>query len=757
MVSPQLALHRPFYACCGYAIGYWHMRTRHIAAVTASVFISFVGATPVFANVINQSSDPAYAQQFYFSCQPYGYAAFEEGKHYLPQDGQCTYSVPAMLSGNVQLLLMKGVPGVGASIVGGDVENNGGTLETQYPNVFGTPATDDNFFAAVYDRSLDQSATPLLDYLSGATSTPPQGAVLGQNYYLLRWKWGVKLPSEYAPVIVVPDVLNTWQTDGGLAVDPLFHLYQNLIDTFTANGHVDGQTLFTFPYDWRQSVEDAAAALGSEIQLVKAACDCNKVNLVGHGLGGLVALQYLSSVGAVSDVGALALLGVPQAGVPASYLAWEGGQIHLGQELQSGVAQVLLNQEAANAGWPGAYQYIQNSVPSFHDLLPTYSYLDGKTYPVGYPANAFLENLISNLPLNFAYGYFYLGGAQLITAVGGGQGTAGSFAITASTQPPLWNDGEPTATHIVPGDGMVPDDSSLYAFGPDYSYTVEHGAIPSSAAGDIVAAFTGTDPAFVVQNSYPTSCVLFVSTTPTTDLLLTNPNTLRLGRDSTAGVTYSEIPNSLYSGHDQTTEYTAVVNPVDGAYTLAVQGTQNGTFTINATEVCNGATTATSTTGSTAPGTVAGYNLTIDSITQTIGLAPVVIEPPPPPAPHITFDDFLPPITAAGHQIDANTSVFKAGSTVPVKFNLVDENGNSVEGAASIAWIVPFTVGALNTSAVATTTDAAALPSSGNYYEWSGDHYQYNWKTSKTDKGYWYELVVILSDGTYKHTFIGLK
>src|SRR3989338_5310463 len=65
-----------------------------------------------------------------------------------------------------------------------------------------------------------------------------------------------------------------------------FQMYQNLIDTFTANGHVDGQTLFTFPYDWRQSVEDAAAALGSEIQLVKGACDCNKVNRSEERRGG---------------------------------------------------------------------------------------------------------------------------------------------------------------------------------------------------------------------------------------------------------------------------------------------------------------------------------------------------------------------------------------------------------------------------------------------------------------------------------------
>ena len=90
---------------------------------------------------------------------------------------------------------------------------------------------------------------------------------------------------------------------------------------------------------------------------------------------------------------------------------------------------------------------------------------------------------------------------------------------------------------------------------------------------------------------------------------------------------------------------------------------------------------------------------------------------------------------------------------MPVKFNLIDTNGNSVQ-AGVIPWIVPIQGPAL--AAPVTETVYTDQPTSGSEYKWSGDHYQYNWKTSKSQSGYWYYLFVLLPGGTVYSTVIGL-
>ena len=48
-------------------------------------------------------------------------------------------------------------------------------------------------------------------------------------------------------------------------------------------------------------------------------------------------------------------------------------------------------------------------------------------------------------------------------------------------------------------------------------------------------------------------------------------------------------------------------------------------------------------------------------------------------------------------------------------------------------------------------------PSSGSSYNWDGDKYHYNWKTSKSQSGFWYYLYVIDNVGNVYYTIIGLK
>ena len=449
------------------------------------------------------------------------------------------------------------------------------------------------------------------------------------NFHLILWKWGSVPVSEYEPVVVIPDILNSWQTDSGPVLDPIFLTYQNLLDTFTQNGYVSGQTLFTFPYNWENSLTTTAQALQTEIQTVKSTCGCSRVNIVAHGTGGLIAQQYIESVGYGSDVDQLVLLGTPQLGVPAAYQAWEGGQVSFGSPISDDLAQVLLQAQAKDGGFSSAFNLIQQApIQSFKDILPTYNYLYKPgtgllTYPTGYPQNTFLDNLTSNigLALSRVRNSVVLADDQLGL-------TTSLFFIGPSTQPPLWPEGQPTDTVTDLGDGMVPRASIEDATAANREFDgVGHRTLPTAAESYAFQTLNNKTPT-TVNNNYAVSCVLFVSTSPGSDMLVTDPNGLELGKDFTNNVAISQIPRSLYSGFNAPTEYAVVANPQNGIYTVQSKGTNNGTITINTSDVCGQNVVSTSTSGTISSGQLVGYGLTVSTSTQTLSLAPLDTQPP---------------------------------------------------------------------------------------------------------------------------------
>ncbi|MGY1778843.1 OmpL47-type beta-barrel domain-containing protein [Geodermatophilus sp. SYSU D01036] len=118
------------------------------------------------------------------------------------------------------------------------------------------------------------------------------------------------------------------------------------------------------------------------------------------------------------------------------------------------------------------------------------------------------------------------------------------------------------------------------------------------------------------------------------------------------------------------------------------------------------------------------------------------------------FDGFLQPINDTAHQVGTSTSVFKASSTVPVKFQLKRADGTVVQGGSS-AWLTP--VKGNTTSAPVDETVYAASTDSGTTYRYDGSaaQYVYNWK-SGTGGNYW-RIGVTLDDGQTYYVNIGLR
>jgi hypothetical protein len=118
---------------------------------------------------------------------------------------------------------------------------------------------------------------------------------------------------------------------------------------------------------------------------------------------------------------------------------------------------------------------------------------------------------------------------------------------------------------------------------------------------------------------------------------------------------------------------------------------------------------------------------------------------------------FLQPVNDTAHQTGVSTSVFKAGQTVPMKFQLKNSAGQVIQAGSAPQWLTPVKgssmAAAVNESAYTTTGDTAGT------YRWdsTGPQYIYNWNTSSTQAGSYWRVGVTLDDGQTYYVNVGLR
>lgn len=117
------------------------------------------------------------------------------------------------------------------------------------------------------------------------------------------------------------------------------------------------------------------------------------------------------------------------------------------------------------------------------------------------------------------------------------------------------------------------------------------------------------------------------------------------------------------------------------------------------------------------------------------------------------FDGFLQPINDTAHQVGTSTSVFKGGSTIPVKLQLKNASGTLVQTNVAPAWLTPAKGASMNLPVDESLYSVAA--DSGSTYRVEGSQYSYNWKTASG--GNYYRIGVRLDDGQTYYVNIGLR
>ncbi len=125
------------------------------------------------------------------------------------------------------------------------------------------------------------------------------------------------------------------------------------------------------------------------------------------------------------------------------------------------------------------------------------------------------------------------------------------------------------------------------------------------------------------------------------------------------------------------------------------------------------------------------------------------------------MDGFLQPINDTGHLQTCGAScvvsVFKAGSTIPAKFQLKDAAGNVVQATTAPVWLSPVK-GNATTAPIdeSVFTDAADTTST---FRWdpTAQQYIFNWGTPKNGAGSYWRIGVDLDDGSRNTVDIGLR
>lgn len=609
-----------------------------------------------------------------------------EGQYYIPGSGICSYLSPT-ITGLRYGDLYRGVVG-SSTIVNGHFLGSQ-SFSTQSGDAISNPVQNENFFAAIYPAHLVSEFRNYFQFGVGeiATSTT--------NFGFIRFMYGEvdsEEPEIIDPVIVIPGILGSEKnSDGEWVIDPILHTYDDLIATLDVNYYTPGVNLFPFPYNWRKSNVETAVLLKQKIDEVKEICSCDKVDLVAHSMGGLVARQYIQSDAYERDVDQLIFLGTPHLGAPKAYLMWEGGEyspLALRPEyIVDSVIELILSLEAYELGYDNLFDYLQGvPISSVRQLLPIYSYIfdeeNLRLYPNNYPVNEFLVDLEQDRTI------LEESGVRISNFVGdrGLNTISGVDSSDSSGYLPKWVHGlpklfyAPLGNHglrLSTGDGTVPLSSASHINAGLQTFSLNHRELVTGSQERVFKELTGahvstliTDRSGVLKN-----IIVFRIFSPA-DLLIIAPNGKKIGKEN--GQSINQIPGAFYTGFNVDAEFITILNPLDGEYKIITQGTGSGSYTVETDYISDATTTSAAYTGATSPGMVTQLKLHVDTAhpgnlnIKTPDANPPVITIAQPLAKDYTRSEQLPVSVSAQDESGVTMLVTKMGTTTIPNIGTID-------------------------------------------------------------------------------------
>jgi hypothetical protein len=261
---------------------------------------------------------------------------------------------------------------------------------------------------------------------------------------------------------------------------PFVNNYQRLIDTLKGGGLQEGQDFYVWNYDWRRPVNEIVGKLNDFI--TQNIHNDEKVDLVGHSLGGLTARIWAQKHNDDPRLDKVITLGGPQRGAVDAYDVWNGASIPEGDWVENIALNVLTELQRKNAST--IVETLRSFAPVFKDLIPTFDFVkrNGAVVKVSNlkSVNDYLmtgDGAISGLS------------SKIGAIVGTGVGTKEWINLTKTNIfnqiMGYWPDGEPVSFDKGDGDGTVLSKSASLGQN-DVQLSSKHGDLVSDGTENIL-------------------------------------------------------------------------------------------------------------------------------------------------------------------------------------------------------------------------------------------------------------------------------
>ncbi|PWH13803.1 MAG: hypothetical protein DDG60_09595 [Anaerolineae bacterium] len=125
-------------------------------------------------------------------------------------------------------------------------------------------------------------------------------------------------PNDPAYTTIHPDdIIRSEKVRVGGIIPYTADIYETTMNTLAEAGYQEGVDLFPFPrYDWRKDIEFLATELLDYVDEVRTQTGAERVDILAHSMGGLVARTALARAESVGKVRRVVTLGTPILGAP---------------------------------------------------------------------------------------------------------------------------------------------------------------------------------------------------------------------------------------------------------------------------------------------------------------------------------------------------------------------------------------------------------------------------------------------------------
>ncbi len=184
------------------------------------------------------------------------------------------------------------------------------------------------------------------------------------------------------PLVFIPGLFGSLGDDvikgtGKFSFGLAEKIYRPFIKILNSMGYTEGENLFISYYDWKTSVLSSVDKyLFQDIEKIKKQTGFEKVIIISHSLGGLLARAYMTYFSSTS-VDKLIMIGSPNLGAVDAYYFWSGGKLPYSKVedniLYHGLKYgfILYYSIYESKGFLKAFRDI---FPIAQDLLPSYGY-----------------------------------------------------------------------------------------------------------------------------------------------------------------------------------------------------------------------------------------------------------------------------------------------------------------------------------------------------------------------------------------------